>query len=341
MGLGDGPGLSRSCGLFLLDFVPIVILTSGSRTSALADFSPIAASPHEPALGTVLLLLALNLLNYIDRYILPGAQPLVQKEFHATDQQMGALTTALFFFYMFARRSSGWLGDRFRRKPLIITGAVLWSLATLGTALCTAIGASISGARWSAWARPPSASMLLRCLSDFYPERERNRILSIFYLAIPVGAALGYLAGGELGSLWGWREPFLLCAIPGLIVAALYGGFGPRAGARRHGIDEIRPTLPDRSTFLAALLQRNRRVLDGARFGLASDHLCAGRHLGLGAHVSAPRQRPLRGERQPGGERYYSQLTELAAPLWAVGLRSAGSAPTIARSTWSRSGASC
>ena len=37
-------------------------------------------------------------------------------------------------------------------------------------------------------------------LADFYPERDRNRILSIFYLAIPVGAALGYLAGGELGT---------------------------------------------------------------------------------------------------------------------------------------------
>ena len=64
--------------------------------------------PHKsPALGTVLLLLALNLLNYLDRYILPGAQPLVQKEFHSTDQQMGALTTALFFFYMFAAPASG------------------------------------------------------------------------------------------------------------------------------------------------------------------------------------------------------------------------------------------
>ena len=81
------------------------------------------------------LLLALNLLNYIDRYILPGAQPLIQREFHATDQQMGALTTALFFVYMFAAPATGWLGDWFRRKPLIITGAVLWSLATLGAAL--------------------------------------------------------------------------------------------------------------------------------------------------------------------------------------------------------------
>ncbi len=188
-------------------------------------------------MGTVALLLALNLLNYIDRYILPGAQPLIQREFHATDQQMGALTTALFFFYMFAAPASGWLGDWFRRKPLIITGAVLWSLATLGSAFVHSY--------WSLYMRRAMVGVgeatfgifAPAVLADFYPERERNRILTIFYLAIPVGAALGYLAGGELGSLWGWRRPFLICAIPGLLVAVLYGLWGrePERGASDRG----------------------------------------------------------------------------------------------------------
>ena len=190
-----------------------------------------------PALGTLSLLLALNLLNYIDRYILPGAQPLIQREFRATDQQMGALTTALFFFYMFAAPASGWLGDWFRRKPLIITGAVLWSVATLGSAFVHSY--------WSLYFRRAMVGVgeatfgifAPAVLADFYPERERNRILSIFYLAIPVGAALGYLAGGELGSQWGWRSPFLICAIPGLLVAVLYGFWGrePKRGASDRG----------------------------------------------------------------------------------------------------------
>jgi MFS transporter, Spinster family, sphingosine-1-phosphate transporter len=190
-----------------------------------------------PALGTISLLLALNLLNYIDRYILPGAQPLIQREFHATDQQMGALTTALFFFYMLAAPASGWLGDWFRRKPLIITGAVLWSLATLDSALAHTY--------WSLYFRRAMVGVgeatfgifAPAVLADFYPERERNRILTIFYLAIPVGAALGYLAGGEMGSKWGWRSPFLICAIPGLLVAVLYGFWGrePERGACDHG----------------------------------------------------------------------------------------------------------
>jgi MFS family permease len=185
------------------------------------------------AFGTVLLLLALNLLNYVDRYILPGAQPLIQREFHATDQQMGALTTAFFLTYMIVAPLSGWLGDWFRRKPLIITGAVIWSLATLGSAFVHTY--------WSLYTRRALVGVGEATfgifgpavLADFYPERERNRILSIFYVAIPVGAAIGYLAGGELGSLWGWRGPFLICAIPGLLVAVLYGVWGrePERGA--------------------------------------------------------------------------------------------------------------
>jgi predicted MFS family arabinose efflux permease len=56
-------------------------------------------------------------------------------------------------------------------------------------------------------------------LSDYYPEEQRNRVLSIFYLSIPVGAALGYLLAGQLGSAFGWRTPFYVAALPGMMIA--------------------------------------------------------------------------------------------------------------------------
>ncbi|MGA8089762.1 MAG: MFS transporter [Terracidiphilus sp.] len=216
-----------------------------------------------PALPTLILLIALNLLNYIDRYILPGELSLVQSEFHATREQMGALTTAMFIVYMLAAPLTGWLGDRYRRKPLIIAGAVLWSLATLSTAWVHSY--------WTLYFRHAivgigEASFGIfapAVIADFYPERDRNRILSVFYTAIPVGAALGYMAGGQMGSMWGWRQPFFICAIPGLIVAALYGFLGrePARGAQDH----IKPTT-DRATF--AGLFGNLAFLT-ATFGLA------------------------------------------------------------------------
>ncbi len=227
--------------------------------------SPQSLPPRiHPALYTFLLLLGLNLLNYIDRYILPGEVSLIQREFHSTDQQMGALTTALFITYMLVAPLTGWLGDRFPRKPLIVFGAVLWSLATLATAWVhdyptlyirhALVG--VGEATFGIYA--PTV------IADFYPERERNRILSFFYIAIPVGAALGYLAGGQMGSLWGWRAPFLICAIPGLVVAVLYLWVGrePQRGASDH----LKATA-DRATFFG--LFRNAPFLT-ATFGLAT-----------------------------------------------------------------------
>jgi len=225
--------------------------------------TPSTRARFSPALGTFLLLTGLNLLNYIDRYILPGAQPLIQREFHSTDEQMGALTTAMFFVYMLAAPASGWLGDRMNRKPLIIAGAILWSLATLATVWVNSY--------WMFYLRQAFVGIVEATfvvyapavLSDFYPESERNRILSIFYVAIPVGAALGYVAGGTMGSAWGWRAPFFICAIPGLVIAALYMGFGREPV--RGSSDHLRAT-PNRSTVFGLL--KNPAFLTGT-MGLA------------------------------------------------------------------------
>ncbi len=216
-----------------------------------------------PATGTVLLLIALNLLNYIDRYILSGEMRPIQHEFHATDQQMGALGTAFFVFYMIAAPLTGWLGDRFRRKPLIIAGATLWSLATLAALWVHSYATLYMRQALVGIGEATFGIFAPAVLSDFYPERERNRILSIFYVAIPVGAALGYLAGGEMGSRWGWRASFFVCAVPGFLAAALYGWLGrePERGASDH----IAPTL-DRNTVLGLFC--NPAFLT-ATFGLA------------------------------------------------------------------------
>ena len=227
-------------------------------TSSLTD-----RTRFSPALGTFLLLLALNLFNYIDRYILPGELSLIQDEFHATRQEMGALTTAMFFVYMLAAPLTGWLGDRFSRKPLIIGGALLWSLATLSTAWVHDY--------WTLYVRHAVVGIgeatfgifAPAVIADFYPERDRNRVLSIFYVAIPVGAALGYVAGGQMGSTWGWRAPFFICAIPGFVIAVLYWWLGREP--ERGSSDHIKATA-DRATVLGLL--RNPAYLT-ATFGLA------------------------------------------------------------------------
>jgi predicted MFS family arabinose efflux permease len=87
-------------------------------------------------------------------------------------------------------------------------------------------------------------------IADMYPERIRNKALSVFYLSIPVGAALGYLIAGQLGSTYGWRIPFLVSAAPGVLIAVLILFFvrEPERGAS----DRLQAT-PTRSTVLGVL----------------------------------------------------------------------------------------
>jgi MFS transporter, Spinster family, sphingosine-1-phosphate transporter len=181
-------------------------------------------------------------------------QPLVQHEFHVSDERMGALTYAFFITYMLAAPLTGWLGDRVARKPLVVAGAVLWSVATLLTATVHSYGqlyfrhavVGIGEATFSVFA--PAM------IADMYPERVRNKVLSIFYLSIPVGAALGYLIAGQLGTAYGWRMPFLVSAAPGLIVATVILLFvrEPVRGAA----DMLKPT-PSRATILGIFRNRS------------------------------------------------------------------------------------
>jgi predicted MFS family arabinose efflux permease len=206
--------------------------------------------PYRRATMALGLLTALNLFNFIDRYVLPGVQPLVQREFRVTDERMGALTTAFFVTYMVAAPLTGWLGDRVPRKPLVVAGALLWSVATLFSATVHSYGqlyfrhaiVGIGEATFSVFA--PAM------IADMYPEEARNRVLSIFYLSIPVGAALGYLIAGQLGSSYGWRMPFLVSAAPGALIALLILFLVPEP--RRGAADRLAAT-PTRATILGVL----------------------------------------------------------------------------------------
>ena len=204
------------------------------------------ASPARTAAAALFLLTSLNLFNFIDRYILPGVQPLVQKEFGVNDAQIGFLTTAFFFTYMLAAPLTGWLGDRFPRKPLIIIGALLWSAATLFTAAVHSYETLLIRHAIVGIGEATFSIFAPALLADFYPERDRNRVLSIFYVTIPVGGALGYLTGGVLGQHYGWRMPFFIAALPGVLIALGFWFFVREP--QRGSADSLAPTL-NRSTL--------------------------------------------------------------------------------------------
>lgn len=169
----------------------------------------------------LVLLTALNFVNYIDRYILPGVQELVKKEFRVTDSAIGSITFWFFLTYMLSAPLTGWLGDHFPRKPLIVICAVVISGVNILTGTVHAFDSLLFRHAILGIGEASLGIYAPALLADFYPEGQRNRILTIFYTAIPVGAAIGYLIGELVGSKYGWRMPFFVSAVPGLLVALL------------------------------------------------------------------------------------------------------------------------
>ena len=169
----------------------------------------------------LVLLTALNLLNYIDRSVLFAVQPLVQAEFHLTNAQVAYLTSAFLLFYMVAAPFTGPLADRYSRKLIIAIGAFFWSGLTLLTAVTHSYQALLVRHTLVGIGEASFVTIAPTFVADLFPEEKRGRILGVFYLAIPVGTALGYVLGGNLGTRFGWRFPFYIAAFPGFLLALM------------------------------------------------------------------------------------------------------------------------
>lgn len=172
------------------------------------------------------LLLGINLFNYIDRYILAAVEPSIRATFFAPGDpnamwRTGTLGTAFVVSYMLSAPALGWLADRFSRWIIIGSAVVLWSVASGASGLAASIGALFItrifvgiGEGGYGPAAPP-------IISDLFPVAIRGRVLAIFFAAIPVGSALGYVLGGLINVHLGWRWAFYLMTLPGLLLGFL------------------------------------------------------------------------------------------------------------------------
>ena len=167
------------------------------------------------------LLTALNLLNYIDRSVLFAVQDLVKAEFARSDLAFGLLTTVFFIFYMCAAPFMGPLSLRFSRKSVIVAGALVWSVATLLTAFTKNFNELLIRHTLVGIGEASFVILSPTFVADMFPVEKRGRVMGVFYLAIPVGTALGYLLGGFMGPKYGWRTPFYVGAAPGVLLALL------------------------------------------------------------------------------------------------------------------------
>src|SRR5215470_1437273 len=167
-------------------------------------------------------LTGLNILNYVDRNVLFAVQSEVKKEFLLSDAKIGDLTFAFFITYMIAAPLVGWLGDRFPRKIIVVIGTFIWSGFTLLTWLVHDYNQLFFRHAIVGIGEASYATIAPTLIADSFPPLKRGRMLSIFYLGLPVGSAAGYFVGGYVAHIFGsWRAPFLAAGIPGFLLALL------------------------------------------------------------------------------------------------------------------------
>jgi MFS family permease len=197
----------------------------------------------------LVVLFLINVLNYVVRNVLAALLPLVQAEFGAGDALAGLLGSALMWTYMTTALGFGWLADRTPRNRIVAAGAALWSVAAAACGLASTLMGlfawrGVVGAGEAAFS---SASPAM--LADYFEPRRRNRALTFFYIAIPVGSGLGFALGGLLGERVGWRTTLVVTAAPGLLLALLAWALRePRRGGLDAGATE--PPRPVLETLL-------------------------------------------------------------------------------------------
>jgi len=228
-------------------------------------------STHQTARGAgyaIVILTMMNLLNYLDRYVPSVVKDLFKHDLHLTDAQTSLPVTGFVLVYMIASLYFSSLADRFPRKILIASGVALWSLATALASLATGFWSFLIARALVGVGEAAYATLAPAMLSDFYPPEKRNRILTIFFVAIPVGAAMGFILGGLLGQHFGWRAAFLICGIPGIVLALLV--LKVREPGRGHFDNDADATPPNWRHALPLLLHNREYVLVVAGYTLVT-----------------------------------------------------------------------
>src|SRR6202795_4442149 len=181
-------------------------------------------------------MVGINFLNYMDRYVGAAASPLIQKEFHLSDGQVGLLGSAFLLVYAVAAVPFGYWADRGVRKTVVGVGVAIWSIATLFTGFARSfpqlfISRAVLGIGEAGY-YPAGTSML----SDYFPKEQRGRTMSIWGAGSTFGIAVGFAGGGYIADKFGWRSAFFFAAVPGILFALLV--FGMREPLR--GSVEVR-----------------------------------------------------------------------------------------------------
>lgn len=173
------------------------------------------------AVYALVVLFAINLMNFFDRQLLGGVGEGIRREWGLSDTALGLLGTVFTLLYAVVGLPLGRLSDRKERRAILAAGVFAWSLLTAMSGMARSFGqlivARLGVGVGEATCSPASTSLL----GDFFKSNQRARAVAIWMLGLPIGLGLANGAGGWILQTWGWRNAFYVAAIPGIACAGL------------------------------------------------------------------------------------------------------------------------
>jgi MFS family permease len=195
----------------------------------------------------LIVLFAINALNFFDRNILGAIGEPVRKELELNDASLGLLQTAFTLFYAVVGIPFGWLADKFDRRRILSAGVFVWSLVTATSGFARNFGQLFALRLAVGVGEATCAPAATSLIGDLFPSKWRARAMSIFMLGLPIGIALSYAISGTITKAYGWRAAFFVAGLPGVLlaVAILFAREPLRGQSEKDGIGkQVRPGIP-------------------------------------------------------------------------------------------------
>lgn len=184
-----------------------------------AAVGPTKADAPRWALVTFFVLFGMNLLDYTDRWVLSAVLPQVRDDLNLSNEQAGWLSAWFLISYTLVSPFMGYAGDRMKRTRLLALGVGVWSLATLASGFAQSYSQLRLARAFLGIGEATYGVIAPTILMDLYARGTRSRVMSWFYLAMPLGGALGMALGGWIGKHYGWHAAFFVVGAPGIVAA--------------------------------------------------------------------------------------------------------------------------
>jgi MFS family permease len=209
--------------------IPTTPTPTPSPTPAPAGVPTVAAPAlvsRRRAWAAFAVLFAMHLMDFTDRNVLSAVLPTLRVPVGEGGlgipiDRAGWLATIYLISHSIFAPLMGWAGDRGRRTWLLGAGVGVWSLATVGGGLARDFGQLAFSRSLLGIGEATYGVIAPTLLVDLFPKSMRTRVLSFFYLAMPLGSAVGIVLGGKIAADFGWRPAFFVVGVPGLALALL------------------------------------------------------------------------------------------------------------------------